>query len=264
MKGSLRRVTAIIIRHLFAWRRDIESLFEAIWWPSFDVLLWGLMTVYISSGEGASQRIVAFIVGAIFLWMFVYRSQQEISFAFLKEVWDRNLMSILTSPISITEYMAATLILGIVKLLLSVVWLSFLSYFLFSFNILNLGTALLPFVVNLFLVGWWAGFFINGMIVRYGYRVQSFAWSLLVVIQPFSAVFYPVSSLPVWMQRISSVIPTSYVFEGMRNVLSGNPVDPKGLGTAMVLNLVYLILSLIYFRYSFKKALENGMIVKFN
>lgn len=261
---SFKRVWAILVRHLFSWKRDIDALAEAFWWPTFDTFLWGLVTVSLKNQGGSSFGLVNFFLGALVLWMFVYRSQQEMGFLFLREAWDRNLLNIFTTPISMSEFMIASLMLGMTKLIISAVWMGFLAFILFSFNIFSLGFWLIPFVINLLMIGWSAGFIINSLIITHGYRVQSFAWTLIIIIQPFSAVFYPVSAMPNWMQVISKVIPTSYIFEGMRKVFLGGYVDIKDLLLAFGLNVVYLILSIMFFSYSFRKAKESGMLLKFS
>lgn len=263
-KFSPKRVWAILVRHLFSWPRDLESLAESFWWPSFDLFIWGLVTVYLQMSENTPSIFISFFLGAIVLWMFVYRSQQEMSFTFLKEVWDRNILNIFTTPLTVWEFLSASMILGIAKLTISALWMIFLAYILFQFNVFTLGFWFIPFLVNLLLVGWSAGFLINGLIVQYGWRVQSFAWTLILVIQPFSAVFYPVSVMPGWMQSVAAFIPTSYIFEGMRAVLIEGRFEVNNLLFATGLNLIYISLSALYFAHSFRRAKETGMIVKFS
>lgn len=264
MNDSLQRIWAIVIRHLFTWPRELESLAEAFWWPSFDIFIWGLMTVFIQRSQRVANVFISFFLGAIIFWMFVYRAQQEMSFSFLREVWDRNLLNILTTPLSIWEFLGATFILGIFKMLISAAWMVFLAYILFSFDIFKFGFYLIPFIINLLIVGWSAGFVINGFIVRYGFRVQAFAWTMILIIQPFSAVFYPVSSMPSVMQAIAKFLPTSYIFEGMRSVLLNGFMDLKSLLMASGLNLIYLIFSLLVFKTIFYKTQKAGSIIKFS
>lgn len=262
MSISLKRVWGVMIRHLFSWSRDLESLAESFWWPSFDVFLWGLTTVYLLRNEGIIPAFVSFFIGAIILWMFVYRAQQELGFIFLKEIWERNFLNMFTSPLTVWEFSGAALSLGIIKLLISAVWMVILAYFLFTFNIFAMGFWLIPFIVNLLVVGWSAGFVIDGLLLRYGNRVQAFTWSLILIIQPFSAVFYPVSIMPQWMQTIAYLLPTSHIFEGMRSVLIHGSINYQALLIASVLNIIYLTASLIFFAGSFRKAQETGMLVK--
>lgn len=257
------RVKAVVARHVFAWPRDLESLTESFWWPSFDLLIWGLMTVYLQRQQGVPQVFLSFFLSAIILWMFVYRSQQEMGFIFLREAWDRNLLNLFTSPLTIAEFSVASLILGGIKLLISAIWMILLGWLLFAFNVFAIGWLFIPFVVNLLLVGWSAGFVINGLIIRYGYRVQAFAWSLVLILQPFSAVFYPVDVLPSWMQVVASVLPTSYIFEGMRTSLAEGRILYENLLIATGLNVFYLCLGIWFFARSFRRALEIGMLQKF-
>lgn len=264
MKNSLIRIWAIVARNLFSLSRDLERMAEMFWWPTFDVLIWGLMTIFLQERQGIPETFINLFIGAIVLWMFVYRAQQEMGVLFLREVWDRNILNILTTPLTMWEFLTATLIIGIVSNLISAIWMSLLAFFMFKFQIFTFGWMLIPFVINLLVVGWWTGFIINGLIICFGYRVQALAWTLVLIIQPFSAVFYPVSILPGWMQVVSKALPTSYIFEGMRQVLAIGMIDGPKILIAGLLNGIYLVLAILFFRYCFQKARENGMIVKFS
>lgn len=264
MKNSGQRIWGIVVRHLFSWPRNVENIAETFWWPTFDILTWGLTTEYLRQTQGLPARFVSFLVGGVLLWLIVYRSQQEMGLAFLWEVWERNLLNILVTPLSIWEFLTATLILGSIKLIASAAWLTLLAFVLFKFNIFQLGWSLVPYILLLLLTGWSAGFVINGIVVRFGQRIQSFTWTLILILYPFSAVFYPLSVLPSWMQVVARFVPTSYVFEGMRRILSGQTVNTSFITIACFLNVIYLLLSLLFFRRCFRKAQEEGMIVKFS
>ncbi|KKS87066.1 MAG: hypothetical protein UV63_C0061G0018 [Microgenomates group bacterium GW2011_GWC1_43_11] len=183
---------------------------------------------------------------------------------FLREFWDKNLLAVLSTPISITEYFIATMSVGILKLIISGVYMSLLGWVLFRFNIFLFGWYLVPFILTLTVVGLWTGFLVMGLVIQYGYRVQSLAWSMIMVIMPFSAVFYPVSVLPAWMQNIAWFIPSSYVFESMREVIAQGTLNVNALIIANGLNLVYTILACLFFAWGFKRARTKGVIVKFS
>jgi ABC-2 type transport system permease protein len=153
---------------------------------------------------------------------------------------------------------------GLIKLTISGVYMSLLGYFLFQFNIFVFGWYLIPLIFTLVTVGLWTGFLVMGLVIQYGYRVQSLAWSMIMIIMPFSAVFYPVSVLPGWMQGIAKWMPTSYMFEGMREIIVTGKMDMSVFVIATALNLVYMIVSCLFFAWGFKKARTNGMIVKFS
>lgn len=258
------RIRSMLYRYVVTWKRELEELLEVFWWPSFDLLLWGFMTVYLQGKDTPSGHLMGYIIGAIILWMFVYRSQQEISVLFLRECWNQNFLNIFSSPITITEYLVTTILVGLMKLCISAGWMTFLAYIVFHFSLSSLGFSFIPLVINLLLVGWWTGFFVMGLIVQYGYRIQAFAWSLIMIIQPFSGVFYPISILPLWMQKVAVFLPTSYLFETMRQVLSTGTMNIQSLGIATGLNVFYICISLLFFRFSFNRAKEKGMIIKFS
>jgi ABC-2 type transport system permease protein len=142
--------------------------------------------------------------------------------------------------------------------------MAFLGWILFQFNIFLFGWYLIPFILTLTVLGLWIGFIVMGLVIQYGYRVQSLAWSMIMIIMPFSAVFYPVSILPGWMQSIARFLPSSYVFEGMREVIAKGTMDVNALFIANILNLIYTILSLLFFAWGFRRAREKGIIVKFS
>ncbi len=250
-----------MLRHLFTWPRDLNNLVDCFWWGTFDLVIWGMTSSYIQEGVYGAG-LVSFIIGGLICWTIVSRIQQEIGIEFIKESWDRNMLNIVASPITPFEHFLALILLSLVKLVITIGLMTFLAYLLFSFNIFTYGLLLIPLVFNLLLVGWWASFFINSLIVQYGNRIESFTWILIWTIQPFSGVFYPTSSMPGWMQNIATVIPTSYVFDGMRGVIATGQLDYSKVMWALGLNAVYTLFGILYFRHGYKKALETGMILK--
>jgi ABC-2 type transport system permease protein len=77
-----------------------------------------------------------------------------------------------------------------------------------------------------------------------------------------SAVFYPVSILPVWMQPVALALPSSYVFEGMRHMLQGQALSTTELLLPFVLNGVYMLLAALFFRRMYGIAREKGLLAK--
>ena len=135
---------------------------------------------------------------------------------------------------------------------------------MYAFQIFQFGWYILPAFASLILVGWWIGFIINGLIFRYGYKVEAFAWSLVFVIYPFSAVLYPVDSLPQWAQFISRLLPTSYIFENMRNILFSGTFSVSELSISFLLNILYLSLAIIFMKKQFAHAKKSGKLIRLN
>lgn len=261
---NYHRVWAVIARHLMTWPRSLERVADAFWWPSFNLFIWGLVTVFLKEQTGSYQFYINLFLGGVIMWLFINRSQEEMGITLLQEAWDRNLLNMFTSPLTIWEFTIAAFVLSAVKLIISVIWMIILGYFLFQYNLFRLGIVLVPYATNLLITGGILGIIINSLIVRYGYRIQVFAWTLSLVLQPFSGVFYPMSILPGWMQDVAKGLPTSYIFEGMRTVLREGRIDYSGLLVATMLNGVYFIFAVWFFVWSFQKAKENGMLMKFS
>ncbi len=251
-------------RHMMSWPRSLERLADAFWWPSFNLLIWGLVTTYLQQQTGSYQFFISLFLGGVIMWVFVYRSQEEIGVILLQEAWDRNLLSMFSSPLTIWEFTIAAFFLSVVKLILSVVWMITLGYFLFQFNLFRYGLVLVPYAALLLITGGIMGMLINGLIIRFGYRIQVLAWSLILILQPFSGVFYPISSLPLWMQQVSKLLPPSYIFEGMRSVLTEGKIDYPGLAVSAALSGVYFVLAVWFFAWSFGKARKSGALMKFS
>ena len=256
-------IYGVIVRHLYSWRRDLDRVIDAFWWASTDLIFWGLTSRYVMQFSQNVDLVVIFVGGIIF-WTIVQNAQREINMPLLDEAWNRNLVNLFTTPITLVEFIIATLILGLIKLSMVIVFLGFLASLLYKFNIFYFGIYLLPAIINLILVGWWVGFIVNGLILRYGYKIQSFAWAFIFVLYPFSAVLYPVDILPGWARLISSILPTSYIFENLRSILFTGRFNTIDLYISTILNLIFLLLSIVYMKLMFNYALKNGKLIKLN
>ncbi|MDP1538424.1 MAG: ABC transporter permease [bacterium] len=256
------RIKGIIAQNLFHLRHSLEDLIDTFFWPLIDVIIWGFMTTYFVGLGGPVAGLITFLMGGLILWNIVWRAQQDVSLTLLRNVWSRNIFNLFISPLTPKEFIVATMILGFLKILLTLSLISTIAFFLYSFNLLSLGFYLLPFFVALIAFAWAVGVFITGLIIRFGMRIQAFAWSLIVLLHPVSAVFYPVSILPPFLQKIAWFLPTAHIFEGMREVLSGGELSIEHLIWAFGLNIIYLAFSAWFFAFMFEKAREKGKLAK--
>lgn len=259
---KLLRIKGIIAQNLFYLRHSLEDIIDAFFWPLMDVIIWGFMTVYFVGLGGPVAGVITFLMAGLILWNIVWRAQQDVSLTLMKNVWSRNIFNLFISPLTPREFIAATMILGFLKIFLTLSLVSMIAFFLYSFNLLSLGFYLLPFFVSLIAFAWAVGICITGLIIRFGTRIQAFAWSLILLFQPISAVFYPVSVLPPFMQKIALFLPTAHIFEGMREVLKTGTLSSEHLIWALALNVVYLIFSGWFFIFMFEKAREKGKLAK--
>jgi ABC-2 type transport system permease protein len=257
---SIRRIYAIVLRFFYLFRRSYDRMSDAFYWPTIDLLLWGLTSLYFRSYLPNASKVIMLIVSGILLWIIVWRSQYEITVNLLEDLWNKNLINIFAAPLKFWEWISAFIIYGIIKAIISLAFASGVAYLLYKVNLFTFGFYLIPFIFLLIMSGWWVGFFIAGMILRFGTKVQTFAWTFVALFSPFSAIYYPVSILPGWAQVVAKFTPMSYVFEGAREVINKGVLDANKLIICFVLNLVYLCLSLIFIRKSFDKVLEKGLV----
>lgn len=261
---KIYRIFAIIMEHLITLRRHFEEIVETFFWPVIDIIIWGLMTSYFMRfSESGPGKVAVFLMGGLILWNIVWRSQQDISMTLLRDAWSHNLVNLFTTPLSHWEFLTAVIILGLIKIFLTMVLVIGIAFFFYHFNLFMLGFNLLPFIFNLLVFSWTIGLVVTGLILRYGLRIQALSWSFIALFHPFSAVFYPVSALPGFLQFVSWSLPTAHIFEAMRMVMGG---ETGGMGWHLIwasgLNVVYLGLGIWFFNFMFEKAREMGKLVK--
>jgi ABC-2 type transport system permease protein len=155
----------------------------------------------------------------------------------LEELWSKNLINLFVSPLKFSEWLVSVVIVGILKAVISFSFAGLVAFMLYKVKIFSLGFYLLPLSGLLIITGWWVGFLVGGLILRYGTKIQTFAWAAVMLISPFSAIYYPLSTLPAWAQKVAVFVPTSYVFEGARQVIDHGSLDWNKLLVCLAINL---------------------------
>jgi ABC-2 type transport system permease protein len=262
MIKSFRRVRGVFRRHFLLWIKNPEYFFDTFWQPVVDVLIWGFFSFYLGKASQQINAMVSFFLGAVVLWAVLRRAQHEITFSFMEEAWSRNLQNILMTPVGMGEYFTASIGFGLAKLVVELALMGSLVSVLFHFNFLKIGVALLPFCLSLLLTGWAVGLVVNAAIIFFGRGMVALSWIIAFVLQPFACVFYPLSALPPWAQPLAKMIPATWVFEGMRAVLSGQGVLLKPLIYSFVLNGVFLAAGFAIFSLVMRIALDRGLLTK--
>lgn len=251
----------MVIRNLYVWIRDLDRVFDAFWWAFFDLVIWGFMSVYFTQVSGRGDVAAATIAGIIF-WAVLARSQWEISSSMLLESWEKNLINIFTSPLTVVEFIAASVLLGTGKLIVVFFFMVIVTLVFYSLNFFSLSWWIAPLLANVFLTSIWIALIINALILRFGKRVMSFAWTLALVVNPLSGVVYPLSALPPFLRTIAGFVPTSYVFEGMRSLLVTGSMDVSVLAMSFLLNSCYVLIAGVFYFRTFVKAREHGWLIK--
>lgn len=262
---NFRTVRALTLRYLFLYTRSPMRLVELVFWPMVDLLIWGYLTLYIKENSGGDfAKGITFLLGAVILWDVIFRAQQGVAISFLEDVWTRNLLNVFVAPVRTAEYVTATFLVGMARIGITVAILSLLSYALYGFNIFVLSWSLLAFFGNLLVSGWALGMISTALILRWGQAAESLAWAVPFFIQPFTAAFYPVSQMqPVWVQYIAKALPSTHVFEGMRQMLKEHTFNWEHFLWATGLNVVLMALAAVFFGWILKITRQRSLLTKF-
>lgn len=178
------------------------------------MMMWGFLQLYIDQNASFFARATGTFIGAVLLWDILFRGQLGFSVSFLEEMWARNMGNLMISPLRPFEFVAALMVMSLVRLAIGMVPVSLLAIAFFGFNLWGLGLALAAFFVNLILTSWAVGIFVSGLVLRNGLGAENLAWTLMFIFMPLACVYYPVATLPGWLQVFAWALPPTYVFEG--------------------------------------------------
>lgn len=256
---NFNRVIAMMIRYAINMRHNLDRLSDMLYWPLMDLLLMGLTGVYLSKANISNPHAVEIILTGVIFWLVIWRGQYEINLNLLAEIWDKNLVNIFITPLKISEWILSLLLFGFLKMLVSLIFVSIVSFALYKFNVFMYGFFIIPIIISLLLTGWTIGFAISSVLIRYGERIQTIAWVGGMLLAPFSAIYYPLSILPVWVQKVASFVPSSYIFEGMREFIATGSISFEKFLISFSLNIIYLALSIWLFIFMFKKSRKLGL-----
>ncbi len=262
MSGSSRRIWGLVYRHLALYRRSWPRLLELAYWPALQMLIWGFTASFIAGRANQPVAIAAgTLLGGVLLWEVALRSQMGVALSFLEEVWSRNLAHVFVSPLRPWEMVAGMVTVSMLRVVIGVFPAIILAWLLYAFNLFAMGPVIVLFFVNLMFMGWWVSLGVLSLILRHGAGAEALAWSVLFGLTPFSAVFYPVSVLPVAVRPIAYILPASHVFEGMRAAITDGVVRWDHLAWAAILNVLWMVAAIWLFAGQFRHARQGGALL---
>ena len=257
------RVFAIMLRVYYLMRGSFTRVFPLFAWAAIDIVLWGFITRYLTSMTG-SFNIVATMLGAVLLWDFCTRSMFGVSTSFFEDVWSRNFLNLFSTPLTVAEYLTGLVMTSIASSGFGLAVMVALATVAFHLSLFAYGIWLVPFVLVLFVFGIALGIFAIAIVLRFGPSAEWFIWPMPAVLAPLAAVFYPVSVLPLPMQYVAHLMPASYVFEGMRAILSNHEIPAGTLMLGSVLDVLYVLLACWFFQAMYKRAVRTGLIARYS
>lgn len=259
---SFRRVGAMVLRYWYLLRSSWARMIELVYWPAVQMLMWGFLQHYIDQNASFFARAGGVFIGSVLLWDILFRGQIGFSVSFLEEMWARNLGNLMMSPLRPVEFVAALMVMSLVRLAIGLVPVTLLAIVFFGFNLYAMGLALAAFFANLMLTSWAVGIFVSGLVLRNGLGAETFAWSIMFLLLPLACVYYPVTVLPAWLQPISWLLPPTYVFEGMRALLLQQTFRADLMLESLALNAVYFALAALAFVALLNSARRQGSLLQ--
>ena len=262
VSASARRVGALVLRHWYLLRSSGPRALEMVFWPLVQMLTWGFVQVHLAKTTSLAATAAGLFVGGVLLWDILARSQLGFAMAFLEEVWARNLGHLMMSPLRPAELIAGLIVVAFIKLSVAMVPVVTIAYLMFDYNLFTLGPALAAFFANLVFTSWAFGLVSTGAVLRYGLGAENIAWLMTFLMMPLACVYYPVTTLPEWLQPFALALPPTHVFEGLRALVLEGRFRADLMLTALALNALYLVAGLALFRHLIESARKAGTLVQ--
>lgn len=259
---SPHRIAAMILRYWYVLMSSWPRLLELLYWPALQIVTWGFLQNYISQNAGFFARAGGTLVGAVILWDILFRGQLGFSISFLEEMWARNLGNLMMSPLKPIEFLIALMAMSLIRLAIGVIPMTLLAIIFFGFNVYSIGFPLIAFFCNLIFTSWSVGIFVSGLVLRHGLGAESIVWTLMFAMMPLACIYYPVTVLPYWLQHVAWALPPTYVFEGMRALLTEHVFRADLMMEALAINVALIAVSFVVFLVLLRSARQHGSLIQ--
>ena len=259
LRGPAQRIGALVLRHTYLLRRSWPRLLELTYWPTVQMIIWGLVTMFlVTNSSWIAQAAGVLLAGGHPVGRHVPRPDR-LSLVFIEEMCSRNLGHLFVSHCAVGADLRAHADQPDPDAHRDDGRGGF-AFLLYAFSIFDLGFALIGFFVNLIVMGWAVGFFVCGLVLRYGLGAESLAWFLIFALAPFSCVYYPLSILPDWLEPVAAVLPSAHVFEGMRALLVDGSFSGDHMMRASLLNIGWIAAGIAAFLGFLRSARIRGLL----
>src|SRR5579875_785507 len=263
MLVRVRRISAVLLRLFYLLRGSYARIVPLFAWQAVDIVLWGFISRYLNSVSSSHFNFMPMLLGAIVLWDFLVRALHGVIIGFMEDVWSRNFLNIFATPLSIAEYLTGLILFSIATSLVVLAMMVLLATAAFGLSLFVYGLMLVPFLLMLFLFGIALGIFGAAIALRWGPAAEWLIWPIPALISPLACVFYPVSALPSSVQWLARLMPPSYVFEGMRQIVEGRGVSYASMAICAGLTLLTLLLACRSFLGVYRQAIRTGLIARY-
>jgi len=253
---------SVVLQEYYITKASMETVADIFWLPLMSVVAFGFVNQYYISVSATGQT--HSLTATYMFWEFMRAVQYTTSLGIMWNIWSHNLTNMFITPLSMKEYFGTKLLTSTCVALIGITLNSIVTKLIFNFDLLTaLGlTNIFLYAVNLALFGWIIGIVLIGIIFKHGTKVQALTWGVIYLFQPLTASLFPVKILPDFIQKISYMLPPTYVFEAIR----ANLVDPTPrwdmFSKGLMLNFIYLVVATIIFQILYQQSRKSGQFVK--
>jgi ABC-2 type transport system permease protein len=261
---NTHRVATVIRRHAYVLRRSPHRFFDVTFWPFMDVLVFGSLGAFVSRENAATKAGTPYLLAGIMLFHVLFQVQVGVATGFLEETWSRNLLNVMTTPVTESEYALGIGVFGLAKLVMALVTLTVTGFVFYGFHLDRVGIALIPAVAILLVFGWAISLVVIGLVLRFGPSAEILTWGLNYVALALSGVFNPIDALPGALQPVARVFPSTRAFAAARNALDGHPLDWGNVAMGLFGALVAAALGLWFVTTMLKVFRRRGFVTRFS
>jgi ABC-2 type transport system permease protein len=194
----------------------------------------------------------------------LFQSQIAVATGFMEETWSRNLLNVLTTPVTEVEYVAGTAAFGLVKVALALTTLATTALIFFGFHVSSIGWSIIPIALILMVVGWAVGVANIGVVLRFGQGAEILTWGSNYILMAFSGVFNPIEALPKVLQPIARILPSTYAFAALREVMAGEPLPMGDIWLGLIGSVVMLIGGFAFATWMLRVFRRRGFVTRFS
>ena len=224
-----------------------------------NALLFG--SIGVAYGDGDAP--VRLLITGTMLFHLIWQVTLAGSLGFLEEVWSRNVLNLIATPLTEREVLASLGLVGLARTVVTVVLVGGVGLGFYAVAPESAGWVLVPGVLVLLAFGWAVTLMVVGLTLQYGDSAEVFSWGTLVLLMPLSGVFYPTESLPAVLEPVARAIPLTQVFDAAREGLETGRVAWGRLAIGAAGSAVSLAAATWFIDRQLRRFRREGWVTRF-
>src|SRR5713226_4731031 len=108
----IERVRAILLQELYITKRSLEVIMDLFFTSVMTVIVFGFVSRFLVGALNANTG--SYLILGMLLWEVLRVNQYSLSVGSLWNIWARNLSNMFIAPLSLTEYVVAHMLSGLI------------------------------------------------------------------------------------------------------------------------------------------------------